>query len=73
LLATIWKKTICNGTLFNLRQYNNYELKYEDSLALIEVADGYIGNNCYCNTTAYLSQKYSKVPGPYFFLNPGSR
>jgi len=63
----MWKKSICNGVFFNLRRYNTYEHKYDDCLALIEVADGYIGQFCYCNTTAHLSQKYSKEPGPYIY------
>ena len=50
LLATIWKRTTHSSTLFNLRLYNSYEKSYNDSLALIEVGDGYIGNFCYCNT-----------------------
>lgn len=56
----MWKKSICNGIFFNLRHYNIYEKKYDDCLALIEVADGYLGQFCYCNTTAHLSQKYTK-------------
>lgn len=64
-IATVWHKNSSSGILYNVRQYNHYEAKYEDSLALIEVSDGYIGDNCYCNTTVCLSQKHSSLPGPY--------
>ncbi len=55
ILATIWQKNIANGLLYNLKEYNQYERKHEESQALIEITDGYIGNNCYCNTSVYLS------------------
>ena len=73
LLATMWKRSTHSSTLFNLRLYNSYEDIYDDSLALIEVADGYIGNFCYCNTIAHISQKYSNISGAYICLYSGSK
>ena len=49
--------------LYNIKPYNIFENYYEDSQALVEITDGFIGNNCYCNTNAFISQKYTSLPG----------
>jgi hypothetical protein len=73
LVATAFHKYINNGILYNIKPFNHYENQYEDSLALIEITDGFIGSNCYCNTNVYISQKYTDQPGQYSPYYLGSR
>jgi hypothetical protein len=63
IVATIWQKQISNGLLYNIRHYDPYEGKHDESVALIEITDSYIGNNCYCHTNVFISPKFSMQPG----------
>jgi hypothetical protein len=70
-IATIWQKQISNGLLYNIRHYNGYERKHDESVALVEITDSYIGNNCYCNTNVFISQKFCTQPGQYNYFYLG--
>jgi hypothetical protein len=63
VIAAAFHKYIQNGILYNIKPYNIFENYYEDSQALVEITDGFIGSNCYCNTNAFISQKYTSYPG----------